>query len=362
MERNTSQQNFGHVPVDLPITEEWFTVDGLYYAFIVENTSHIDLNSVYSIAPSYAVSTSLSPYSDTSLYFLQLGQGHDYSYSLPSSSTRGPVSSYNYHNRNQFQYEEDSPASPETYSEKVPELEGDQTIAMSARCSPHYQASSAADPSKSVHVGQPHDTRHLPQVSVLASGEYADQPDLYPSYENPVEPPPGNMSISKQDLRSNDDLYTPTFIRGVGPQREGWCGFCRPGRWLRLKGSPHWNHKMFEHGICAATGKPFNAPLEKRLKSGGPAAWEVKCGTCNEWIGVTKKSKVTPKRWFKHAYRVNPHWFAATRFCKPGTNNFILVPFSYRGRGIPKEARYSTAYSSFRRYRRSNLHLSLCWL
>lgn len=191
------------------------------------------------------------------------------------------------------------------------------------------------------HMGHPlptshgmhHDGSHhsLPQPPTLAShgllkllqnniesqsfhGHYADlsaPPDLYPAlHEEPAPPPPEDMNPSdpdltpyEQELRFDGDMYTPKWVRGHGNKREGWCGICKPGRWLVLKNSAYWYDKSFTHGISAATGAPFQEPLDKRRMDGNPDVWEGLCGSCNKWIAlVSSKKKGTT--WFRHAYKV----------------------------------------------------------
>jgi hypothetical protein len=144
--------------------------------------------------------------------------------------------------------------------------------------------------------------------------DLSDPPDLYASlHEEQVPPPPEDMNPSDQDLvpheqelRFEGDLYTPKWVRGHGNKREGWCGICKPGRWLVLKNSAFWYDKSFTHGISAATGTPFQEPLETRRMDGNPDVWEGLCGSCNEWIAlVSSKKKGTT--WFRHAYKVSFH-------------------------------------------------------
>ncbi len=142
--------------------------------------------------------------------------------------------------------------------------------------------------------------------------DLSDPPDLYASlHEEQVPPPPEDMNPSdpdlvphEQELRFDGDLYTPRWVRGHGNKREGWCGICKPGRWLVLKNSAFWYDKSFTHGISAATGSPFQEPQETRRMDGNPDVWEGLCGSCNEWVAlVSSKKKGTT--WFRHAYKVN---------------------------------------------------------
>ncbi|EAQ89225.1 hypothetical protein CHGG_05844 [Chaetomium globosum CBS 148.51] len=143
--------------------------------------------------------------------------------------------------------------------------------------------------------------------------DLSDPPDLYASlHEEQIPPPPEDMNPTDQDLipheqelRFEGDLYTPRWVRGHGNKREGWCGICKPGRWLVLKNSAFWYDKSFTHGISAATGNPFQEPQETRRMDGNPDVWEGLCGSCNEWIAlVSSKKKGTT--WFRHAYKDAP--------------------------------------------------------
>jgi hypothetical protein len=141
--------------------------------------------------------------------------------------------------------------------------------------------------------------------------DLSDPPDLYSSlHEEPSNPPESDMNPSdpdliphEQDLRFNGDLYTPRWVRGHGNKREGWCGLCKPGRWLVLKNSAFWYDKSFTHGVSAATGAAFQGPQDTRRTEGNLDVWEGLCGSCGEWIAlVSSKKKGTT--WFRHAYKV----------------------------------------------------------
>ncbi|KAL5604746.1 hypothetical protein BROUX41_001909 [Berkeleyomyces rouxiae] len=145
-------------------------------------------------------------------------------------------------------------------------------------------------------------------------GDLSDPPDLYSALnEEQIPPPPEDMNPSdpdliphEQELRFEGDLYTPRWVRGHGNKREGWCGICKPGRWLVLKNSAYWYDKSFTHGISATTGSPFQEPLETRRMDGNPDVWEGLCGSCNDWIAlVSSKKKGTT--WFRHAYKCHTH-------------------------------------------------------
>ncbi len=180
------------------------------------------------------------------------------------------------------------------------------------------------------HPGGPFDAAQAPMMSLglfrmlqsngdphAMHGHYtdlSDPPDLYASlHEEQLLPPLEDMNPSdpdlvphEQELRFTGDLYTPKWVRGHGNKREGWCGICKPGRWLVLKNSAFWYDKSFTHGISAATGNPFQEPLETRRMDGNPDVWEGLCSSCNDWIAlVSSKKKGTT--WFRHAYKCHTH-------------------------------------------------------
>lgn len=144
--------------------------------------------------------------------------------------------------------------------------------------------------------------------------DLSDPPDLYSSlHEEASNPPESDMNPSdpdlvphEQDLRFVGDLYTPRWVRGHGNRREGWCGLCKPGRWLVLKNSAFWYDKSFTHGVSAATGAAFQSPQDTRRTEGNLDVWEGLCGSCGEWIAlVSSKKKGTT--WFRHAYKCHTH-------------------------------------------------------
>ena len=153
------------------------------------------------------------------------------------------------------------------------------------------------------------------------------EPDLLgPLFEQPLSPTKEDMKPESSEMipiqqgsRFDGDLYTPKFVRGQGNKREGFCGLCKPGRWLVLKNSAFWYDKSFSHGISAATGRPFDSPCKTRRTHGSPQVWEGLCSTCNQWIAlISNKKKGTT--WFRHAYKVTVF------FCLDGRNvDFTLV-------------------------------------
>jgi hypothetical protein len=141
--------------------------------------------------------------------------------------------------------------------------------------------------------------------------DLVEPPDLWASLrDDPSDPPEADMNPSDPDLKPQQqesrfpgDLYTPRWVRGQGNKREGYCGYCKPGRWLVLKNSGYWYDRLFTHGVCNDTGAPFQAPLETRPTDGNADGWEGLCGGCNEWVNlVSNKKKATS--WFRHAKHV----------------------------------------------------------
>ena len=142
----------------------------------------------------------------------------------------------------------------------------------------------------------PHDTTSMPIL--LASFH---EPSLTPPLPCPNDSP--SLNLLQQCPRFPGDLYTPTFVRKEGKAREGWCGLCRPGRWLILKNSAFWYDKSFNHGISAASGQNWDGPSETRFGR-KTKVWEGLCGTCGQWIILTA-SKSGGVSWFRHAYKVS---------------------------------------------------------
>lgn len=169
----------------------------------------------------------------------------------------------------------------------------------------------------------------------------SEPPNLYGALsERPISPPPEDMNPENEDdmprvqeLRFEGDLYTPKYVRGHGNKREGWCGICKPGRWLVLKNSAFWYDKSFTHGISAATGAPFESPRETRRMNSNPDVWEGLCHSCGEWIAlISSKKKGTT--WFRHAYKVSPPFNA----CAQNPNKRIsIVSHSSEGQRYTQE-------------------------
>lgn len=133
--------------------------------------------------------------------------------------------------------------------------------------------------------------------------------------EEQISPPSEDLNASdpdlaphEQDLGYEGDLYTARWVRGHGNKREGWCGICKPGRWLVLKNSAFWYHKSSCHGISMATGSPVHEPRATRRMDGNPNVWEGLCRSCCEWIAMVSNKKKWIA-WLRNAYKVSFYKF-----------------------------------------------------
>jgi hypothetical protein len=132
--------------------------------------------------------------------------------------------------------------------------------------------------------------------------------DLPEQPSRPSSPPPEELSPATGVAPSINpvstyDAYTPKYKRGTKGQLEGFCGLCKPGRWLNMKNSRYWYDKNYNHGINSKTRKAFDLPVERRFKMGHSVIREGLCGTCNQWIDMDS-CRMNWKHWWKHAYKV----------------------------------------------------------
>ncbi|KAM0720534.1 hypothetical protein Q7P37_004670 [Cladosporium fusiforme] len=132
-----------------------------------------------------------------------------------------------------------------------------------------------------------------------------------PSQQASLHIPPPARTLSptdplyprQQPSRWIGDLYTPTYVRGDGSNRAGWCGNCPS--WLTLKDSAYWYHKHFAHGISCATGAHLPGPVRQRPTAGaarGVGDCEALCGGCSRWVLVVAGERGRTA-WYMHAYR-----------------------------------------------------------
>jgi hypothetical protein len=127
-----------------------------------------------------------------------------------------------------------------------------------------------------------------------------------------------SSQLRMRDRRSEEDKYSPVWIRGRGVEREGLCPLCNPSVWLKIKQSAYWYHMNFYHGICAATGRPYKRPINYRFnyheKSCKGVVVEGHCGTCLQWIHLATEfdgeestesieEHLQFTAWYKHAQK-----------------------------------------------------------
>ncbi|PWN31945.1 uncharacterized protein FA14DRAFT_127412, partial [Meira miltonrushii] len=115
---------------------------------------------------------------------------------------------------------------------------------------------------------------------------------------------PKNRPVRQDEkLRFPADLYTPRWVRGDGPAREGFCSLCEEGSWLQLKTSQYWYHVRFTHGVNSNTGKIYDPPLRLRICDDPMSSTYGFCGECHQWIPIcTPRRKRCFTPWFKHAH------------------------------------------------------------
>lgn len=202
-------------------------------------------------------------------------------------------------------------------------------------CQPHGPPAHASS-------GRPNILHSDSQVENRHEGRATDcpgPPDLFGALrEDHTLPPEKDMDPSdpdlrpcEQELRFEGDLHTPRFVRGLGNKREGWCGICKPGRWLVMKNSGYWYDRRFRHGVSAA-GATFDGPSKTRRMEGRPEVWEGLCNSCGNWIELTS-SKKKGTTWFRHAYKVNVRILAyLTKVL-----TILTVPYPPKAHGCTQE-------------------------
>lgn len=146
----------------------------------------------------------------------------------------------------------------------------------------------------SIPYNNNHPTSHTNQTHQAHLTNAPPSQDLLPS--DPLHP-------RHQLSRFDGDLYTPSYVRGDGPTRAGWCSLC--SSWLTLKDSAYWYHMHFAHGISCATGRYLPGPIRFRAIAGaarGVGDAEALCGGCGRWVLIVTGEKGRTA-WWRHAYR-----------------------------------------------------------
>ncbi|GAA5989896.1 hypothetical protein JCM5350_006604 [Sporobolomyces pararoseus] len=125
---------------------------------------------------------------------------------------------------------------------------------------------------------------------------------------------PDRIMPRTQDLRFEEDQYTPLWVRQEGKDKEGWCALCPGnGKWLQLKNSAFWYHRQFQHGISSSSGHYFLPPLETRPAAEGSKS-EGLCHMCGEWKpyqnhkGSSNSAGKGPTPWFRHAHECHQYF------------------------------------------------------
>lgn len=172
-----------------------------------------------------------------------------------------------------------------------------------------------------------------PPMSKTSKKKRGRPPNLKFKYNFVNEPkihkqtPPQTQMIQQvqmRDRRSEDDKYSPVWIRGRGVDREGLCPLCQhPPVWLKIKQSAYWYHMNFYHGISAATGRPYKLPINYRLSEAKRV--EGHCATCLKWIvlstdfdGASIQEFDNFTSWYKHAQKCH---YRTKEFQKPNYFN-----------------------------------------
>ncbi|GAA5902224.1 DUF4451 domain-containing protein [Sporobolomyces salmoneus] len=125
---------------------------------------------------------------------------------------------------------------------------------------------------------------------------------------------PDRLLPRTQDLRFEEDQYTPLWVRQEGKDKEGRCALCPGnGKWLQLKNSAFWYHRQFQHGISSSSGHYFLPPLETRLDA-ETSKCQGLCHMCGEWKpyqnhkGSSNSAGKGPTPWFRHAHECHQYF------------------------------------------------------
>lgn len=94
------------------------------------------------------------------------------------------------------------------------------------------------------------------------------------------------------------DFSTPWWVRGAGITQEGWCGLCRPGRWVPSSSGKFLIHMTFTHGM-SHRDELSRRPLDTRRIEVNPVAWEGLCDLCWRWVPLISDT-FWGKFWFRH--------------------------------------------------------------
>lgn len=96
-------------------------------------------------------------------------------------------------------------------------------------------------------------------------------------------------------------MCMPQWCRDTGDGLEGWCGVCRPGRWLNISSFSFEHDRSILHGISMKTGTSFPDPMVTRWTI--THGIEGLCAQCGSWI-VMKRNAYGEESWFAHSFHV----------------------------------------------------------
>lgn len=77
----------------------------------------------------------------------------------------------------------------------------------------------------------------------VSTSKYSDfsTEDLHDiSFSSQQNETQSHLIPERQHSKWDGDLYRPFWTRGFGKNKEGWCGICEPGQWLKTKTSVYW--------------------------------------------------------------------------------------------------------------------------
>ncbi len=142
-------------------------------------------------------------------------------------------------------------------------------------------------------------------------GDEGPTPDLAMGWQPPMDFQPPAEDFEEADIdwlpRREDsmfggDLFTPGWIRGYGPDKEGFCGRCDPGVWQSISDLSYHFHITYKHGI-SSSGIPLPRPSSMRRRTSRPGEWEGYCDACQQWQ-LLKKIWMG-WNWFTHFVNVS---------------------------------------------------------
>lgn len=131
----------------------------------------------------------------------------------------------------------------------------------------------------------------LDRKQSLDTDSYNDQ--LYNQPYNQSNDKFNDQQCNQSNDKKNVGAYTPKFVRGRGPEREGYCEAC--SKWFKLKTSSYWYHMNYKHGINSK-GERYPSPKTRNVNR----MVEGYCEKCQQWINLGKGRKDVRFSWLRH--------------------------------------------------------------